>query len=73
MVTSEIIDYIKGELANGRTREAIHADLVAEGGWIEEDLSEAFKIALSVQNPVSPKITTKDIISPVILLNKPGA
>lgn len=58
MITPELIGYIRGEFANGKTREEINAELVKNGGWNEIDLIEAFKTAIpveSVQSIVTPK------------------
>ncbi len=44
MITPELLAYIREEFAKGRAQEAIHADLVAEGGWSESDLVQAFKV-----------------------------
>ena len=56
MITTELISYIKGEFAKGRTREEVHADLVNNGGWTEIDLNEAFRtvIPMQGQSSVSP-------------------
>lgn len=69
MITPELINYIKGELAKGRTREDIRSTLAREGGWSDADLSEAFRTVLPMQNVtqspsvgqvfVSPKISPK--------------
>jgi hypothetical protein len=58
MITPELLSYIRGELAKGRTREEVRADLVKGGGWREEDLSEAFRIVIPMQgffNPTAAK------------------
>ena len=55
MVTQELLNYIKIEFSKGRTREDIKGTLVSEGGWSEEDLNEAFRTAIPMQNIVSPQ------------------
>jgi hypothetical protein len=50
MITPELTEYIKGEFAKGRTREEIHTKLVADGGWSEIDLNEAFRAVIPMQN-----------------------
>ncbi len=42
MTTPEMLAYIRAELAKGKTRQAIHLDLLHGGGWTEEDIQEAF-------------------------------
>jgi len=49
MITPELIGYIRGEFAKGRTREDIHKTLSEGGGWSEADLSEAFRIVIPMQ------------------------
>ena len=44
MVTQELLEYIRGELAKGLTRDEIHRTLISGGGWTEDDLSEAFSV-----------------------------
>ncbi len=55
MITPELIGYIRGEFAKGKTREEIHAGLVADGGWNEVDLSEAFRVVIPMQGFIAPK------------------
>lgn len=50
MVTPELISYIKGEFAKGKTREMIRVTLVSEGGWNEVDLNDAFRTAIPMQS-----------------------
>lgn len=42
MVTPQLIDYIKQELARGTSREMIHESLMSAGGWNSENIEEAF-------------------------------
>ena len=58
MITSELIGYIQGELAKGHTREEIHKVLVADGGWTEADLSEAFRTVIPMQSQNSSPSNT---------------
>lgn len=50
MITPELIGYIRGEFTKGRTREEIRVGLMADGGWNEADLSEAFRMIVPMQN-----------------------
>src|SRR3989344_2174241 len=50
MITPELIGYIRGEFAKGKTREEIHQTLVSEGGWNEVDLNEAFRTVIPMQS-----------------------
>jgi hypothetical protein len=58
MITPELIGYIRGELAKGRTREEIRAGLVSDKGWTEDDLSEAFRTVIPMQDSALPNPTT---------------
>ncbi|MEX2028932.1 MAG: hypothetical protein WD963_00410 [Candidatus Paceibacterota bacterium] len=49
MITPELITYIRGEFAKGKTREEIHVELVKGGGWSEVDLNEAFRAVIPMQ------------------------
>ncbi len=55
MITPELIGYIRSEFAKGKTREKIRAVLVADGGWSEADLSEAFRTVIPMQGFIAPK------------------
>jgi hypothetical protein len=56
MVTPELLSYIKAEVAKGKTRAEIHGALLSGGGgWSEDDLSEAFRTIIPMQNIVLPK------------------
>lgn len=50
MITPELIGYIRAEFAKGRTREEIRKVLVADGGWTEADLNEAFRTVTPMQS-----------------------
>ena len=74
MITPELMEYIKGELVKGRTREDVRLSLAKDGGWSEIDLSEAFRTVSPAQNiaqnsgpsKISPKLM-KIILAVVIL------
>lgn len=50
MVTQELLGYIRVEMTKGRTREEINKSLLSGGGWSEDDLSEAFREIIPMQN-----------------------
>ena len=56
MITPELVGYIKGELAKGRSREDINKTLIAGGGWTDEDLSDAFR-SIMPMGSAAPKET----------------
>ncbi len=66
MVTQELLEYIKGEVAKGRTREEIHGTLTSQGGWSEDDLSEAFKTVI----PMGSKINPVTSVAPKVVAGK---
>ncbi|HBA45794.1 hypothetical protein A2W67_00050 [Candidatus Nomurabacteria bacterium RIFCSPLOWO2_02_40_28] len=49
MITPELIGYIRGEFAKGKTREEIRTTLATDSGWGEEDLNEAFRTVIPMQ------------------------
>lgn len=53
MTTPELLEYVRGEIAKGKTREEIHGILISGGGWSEDDLSEAFRIIIPMQRPAA--------------------
>jgi hypothetical protein len=55
MINPELLEYVRTEVAKGRTREEIHKSLISGGGWSEDDISEAFKIVIPMQNILLPK------------------
>ncbi len=69
MITPELIGYIKGELAKGKTREKINAEL-ASGGWNENDLSEAFRTVIPMQSFVAQNATVQNAVTPSAVKNK---
>jgi hypothetical protein len=42
MITQELINYVKTQLSSGVVREKITSDLLGQGGWTMEQISEAF-------------------------------
>lgn len=60
MITPELIGYIRGEFEKGRTREEVHTGLVADGGWSEVDLNEAFRTVIPMQSSTSPDTATQN-------------
>lgn len=54
MTTPELISFIKSELEKGKTREDIRVSLLANGGWTDADLSEAFRAIMPMDNTVKP-------------------
>ncbi len=85
MITPELMTYIRGELAKGRNRDAIHADLTSGGGWLPEDIEEAFReippaVAAPAPAPAStaeapakeaPIVAMPETIAPVVPPNLP--
>ena len=65
MTTPELLSYIRGEVAKGKTREEIKGTLVLSGGWSDDDLSEAFRQVIPMQGMVLPKenVTTTPALS----------
>jgi len=53
MITQELIDYVKTQLASGITREKVTSDLLGQGGWTMEQINEAFQKASSSQEVIS--------------------
>lgn len=74
MITQELVEYIKKEIAKGRTREDIRQVLISGGGWNEDDLSEAFREVIPMQNivPPSPAVPEKpEIEKPIVSFISP--
>jgi hypothetical protein len=63
MITPELLEYMRMEVAKGKTREEINRALVSGGGWSEDDLSEAFKKIVPMQKMDSRTIT---LVSPAV-------
>src|SRR3989338_10639145 len=63
MITPELIGYIRGEFAKGKTREEVRKALLAEGGWTEEDINEAFKTVIPMQGFPQTSFSPKNVIS----------
>jgi hypothetical protein len=68
MITPELLEYVREEFAEGRTREEIHKILVADGGWSEPDINEAFKVALPMPDIVlaDPVISEKKVEEKIV-------
>jgi hypothetical protein len=75
MITQELLGYIRIELSKGKMREEIRKALLSDGGWSEDDLSEAFRTAIPMQSPVASVIqpSIKPVIQPVIQPEKSPA
>lgn len=67
MVTPELLSYIHGELAKGRTKQEIYAELMGGGGWMEQDIQEAFS---QIEPPTSSDVTAT--ASPTLFNSYPG-
>lgn len=52
MITQELINFIKGQLALGVSKEKIVSDLSTQGGWSPENIQEAFS---SFGSTISPQ------------------
>ncbi|HTH93194.1 MAG TPA: hypothetical protein VL576_01805 [Candidatus Paceibacterota bacterium] len=66
MITPELLSYIRAELAKGRNKQAIHDDLIAGGGWLTEDVDEAFRELGGVvqSQPVPAPVPEPVVIAP---------
>ncbi len=60
MVTPELIGYIRGKIAQGRTREEIRAELVKSGGWSDVDLSDAFRTVIPMEQNPDPTVASSE-------------
>jgi len=56
MIDPKIIEYIKYNLSQGKTREVITQTLLTQGGWTQPSIDEAFKVIESGV-PVVPSFT----------------
>jgi|GEM_PF-3181666 len=56
MLTPELLDFIRQQLALGLTREELSAMLLSEGGWDKADVDEAFR-AVDPPAPTQPAPT----------------
>ncbi|HDQ16590.1 MAG TPA: hypothetical protein ENN31_00495, partial [Candidatus Vogelbacteria bacterium] len=54
MINQEILDYIKNQLANGKSKEEIHLKL-GKVGWLKEDIDQAFTEIASPQTQSKTK------------------
>ncbi|OGI62434.1 hypothetical protein A2818_00525 [Candidatus Nomurabacteria bacterium RIFCSPHIGHO2_01_FULL_40_12] len=81
MITPELIGYIRGEFSKGRTRGEIHSALVADGGWSELDLNEAFRTVIPMQgfgsgavaSKLKPRSSLRKVIFLVVAIGAAGA
>jgi hypothetical protein len=58
MITQELIDYVKTQLSAGVAREKITSDLQSQGGWVLEQIDEAFAV---VQRPVFLQVPQEEV------------
>jgi len=66
MITQELVAYIKSELKKGKKREDVRVDLLANGGWNDADLGEAFRIIMPLENnTLTPPSAPKPPIPPI--------
>ncbi len=56
MITPELLSYIRGEFAKGRTREEVDKTLTAYSNWAPADLNEAFRAVIPMQSFTTPNI-----------------
>ena len=63
MITPELLEYVRAEIAKGKTREEINRALISSGGWSEDDLSEVFRIVIPMQNVILPTSPIKPAFS----------
>lgn len=70
MITTELIGYMRAELAKGRAREEVRLELV-KTGWSDVDLSEAFRIVIPMQGFNTQITTTKNTTTTSPTKNKP--
>jgi hypothetical protein len=54
MITQELLGYMRTEFAKGKAREEIQQALISSGGWSEDDLNEAFRVIIPMQNMILP-------------------
>lgn len=60
MVTPELLEYVRTEIAKGKTREEINKVLISGGGWSQADLSEVFRTVIPMQGVVIPNLVVED-------------
>lgn len=66
MITQELLNFIKQNISQGKSKEEVKRTLISGGGWKESDIEEAFRLlGINVQSPIpiSPQI-------PIVLVNK---
>ncbi|MFZ2149548.1 MAG: hypothetical protein WAV15_00065 [Minisyncoccia bacterium] len=68
MITKELLDYVRGELQKGKTREEINQTLIAGGGWTAEDLNEVFLKTVAtgdtIISPIAPSAPATSFVPP---------
>jgi len=72
MITQELLGYIRTELSKGKTREEISGILLSNGEWNEDDLSEAFRTIIPMQNIILPKEKPIEPVSPALSSPSPS-
>ena len=66
MITQELLNYVKQQLALGKSESNIRDVLTNGGGWHRDEIDEAFKVASPPPIPTPPN---PDPISPTINTN----
>lgn len=61
MVNDELIQFVRGKLAQGATRTEIEEVLIAEGGWTKADVDMAFDLIGSAATESVPQSTSRSI------------
>src|SRR6185369_13987572 len=51
MITKELVEFVKAQVALGKTRGEIHQVLIAQGGWTPVDIDEALGVPTVPQSP----------------------
>lgn len=69
MINQQLLDFIKGQLHQGLTKEKISSDLLG-AGWTEQDVEEGFKAAIVPTptlsyTPISPSYINTNTASPI--------
>ncbi len=62
MVTNELINYVKDQLALGVPKEKIVSDLSTQGGWSPENIQEAFSSLESTTSTLSGIATEQPLL-----------
>lgn len=66
MVTKELLEHIKNQLASGKTYPDIKQELISGGGWSASDIDEAFRVINSapIKRSVAPYVFAIQLITP---------